>query len=174
MNRRTLNILIASAIGLMFVAAVLIVFLPEGGKRFGWDLQGYWVTADGTVRAQESFSISGSVKDQPDQLYDHVKMQYTFPSSQKFSFSSDTGVFSSARILHSVSYYGGATLSFSSDKNAFIMSMYAIDLDKEYVLLNFDDGSGLYFVAATDPNVEPSEILEHFSAVIEDAKLYNT
>ena len=172
MSKRTLNILIASTIVLMFVAAVLIVFLPNGGKRFRWDLQGYWVTADGTVRGQESFSISGSVKDQPDQLYDHVKMQYTFPSSQKFSFSSDTGVFSSARTVHGVSYYGGATLSFSSDKNAYIPSIYAIDLDKEYVLLHFDDGSGLYFVAATDPNVEPSEILEHFSAIIQDTKNY--
>lgn len=170
MSKRTLNILIASTIVLMFVAAVLIVFQPEGGKRFGWDLQGYWVTADGTVRGQESFSISGSVKDQPDQLYDHVKMKYTFPGSQKFSFSSDTGVFSYARIVYGVSYYGGASLSFSSDKNAFISSIYAIDLDKGYVLLNFDDGSGLYFVAATDPNVEPSEILEHFSAVIQDTE----
>ena len=172
MSKRTLNILIASAIGLMFVAAVLIVFLPNGGKRFGWDLQGYWVTADGTVRGQESFSISGSVKDQPDQLYDHVKMQYTFPSSQKFSFSSDTGVLSYARIAYGVSYYGGASLSFSSDKNAYIPSIYAIDLDKGYVLLNFDDGSGLYFVAASDPNVEPSDILEHFSAIIQDTKNY--
>lgn len=42
----------------------------------------------------------------------------------------------------------------------------AVDLEKEYMIILYDLLPDLYYVAASDPNVEPDVILQHFEKIV--------
>lgn len=169
MKKRAQTLWIAAAICcFVVIAAVLSAFLVVRKQHFSWNMQGVWVTADGLADDTVPFSAEGYVIDRPEDESDQVNMDYYFPGGSPYgSVSGTTGNVSYTQQFYNVDYFGCVAFSYDLSNEEMILVRYALDLDREYILLQWDDGSGRYLVAATDPDAEPTDIVAYFKEFVE-------
>ena len=144
-------------------------------KSFDWDLHGVWITADGMTGEELDFTASGTVTVRLEEKWDHVKIQYGFPEAFNYlcNFNNDPDYYdvSGLRAVYDVDYFGATCFSYDRVEDELITQRYALDLVKEYFVIQWSSDPNLYLVASTDPDVDPSSIMEHFELFIEKVNL---
>ena len=58
-------------------------------------------------------------------------------------------------------------MSFDTADGKWVECYYTLDLNKGFLLFQWDDGKERYFVASTENNTEASDIVTHFKAFID-------
>ena len=168
MNRRSRTIgAVVLICCIAVIAGVLCFFLTFNKQYFDWNLEGVWITADGQIEGAKLISVSGYVVDRDD-LYDNVHLEYHFPGGGEYlDARSDTGNFSHTQWNDHFGYFGCLSMSIDAEDGKWVECHYALDLDKGYILFQWDDGEERYFVASADEKTKASDIVTHFKAFID-------
>lgn len=160
MNRRRWIIIVACC--LLVIAVAVTVFLVNRKRSFDWTMQGYWVSADGTVREKVKLTVSGSVSKAKKGEDPRLWLEYNLPEGPYTTWPDSDGLASCVQRLLGVSYYGVRSLDADERMKYGVMASHAIDLEEEYLILFWENNTDEYLVAATNPDVDPTDILKHF------------
>ena len=135
-----------------------------------WQMHGTVLASDGTVLEKVAFTVTGEFWEE--EAYDCAlfDINIDFPESFEIDCRKSKNVmnifdFSDFGLDHYV------CLKRTQYKNTVIdgkypcvePTEYGVDVENEYLIFRWDDGSGRYLVASTDPTVDPAEIFSRFS-----------
>ena len=131
-----------------------------------WTMYGHVITPDGTVHSTVVFSVSGSytrkIKD-----YDTLKLKICFPDTFRYQLDQPGDPFkefiSQSHKVWGLAYFTNAGFAYDSLTHGGIPICYALDPEFEYAIFDLDDGSDMYLVASTDPDIKPTKILLYFT-----------
>ena len=142
-----------------------------GPYQADWSINGTIVLADGTVVESIRLTVQGTIQAQVDN-YALLFLDIILPSDFRYFFKmpSNGGYISVKRQYDSLGYYVCSTYCYDKAKNEPIATSFAVDPEKEYMIMHWDDGSGRYLVASANPDVTATEILTHFEDFV---KLYS-
>ena len=135
-------------------------------NRINWNLDGTWISADGTASSTATGSIFGNVQ-LGDTGEDTLDLNITFTEGCNYQYTNPTSYSSESRKYLKVPYCVCPLYSYSKDKNASVFSYIGISLDKEYVIFHWEDQKDLYLVASTDPDTDPKDILSYFEVFVQ-------
>lgn len=147
---------------------------PEIVNTFCWNLYGTWITTDGTMEGTMDFPLSGIVIERHGQSWDHLRLDYYFPDDFRYHCKPNANSYnaSASFFREEEGYFAVATVCFDRKVNWSTEMRYAIDLDEEYFIIQWQDdpwcpeAPDLFLVASTDPDVDPASIMEHFKRYI--------
>ena len=127
-----------------------------------WNMTAFLVKEDGTVAKTFDITVSGTIE--KEEAANYVKLDIELPKDFRYSFAKteDRGDV----CVDGRAYQPGdfVTNGYTYDKvtNAPTAVSWAVNTEKEYFTAYWGEGFGQYLVAATDPDVTPGEIMEHF------------
>ncbi len=161
-----------SKIALCCILIAVMVFMLCGcsAKKIDWKLQGAWVTGDGEVMESMELSISGKIT-MDESGVDTLDLDIRLPDSFRYSFNDIPTLTSHSRKYFSLPYCVVQSYTYDKVANDPVFSCFAISLEKEYAIFNWEDGSDLYLIAAKEPISDPQTILTYFKGFIEEYKI---
>lgn len=130
-------------------------------SRIDWTMYGYMVSPGEEPISTTDLSVSGTVT-YGETGTDVLKLDIAFPQTARYRYDGPTAYYSQSRDIWGLGYFVCASYSYDSSANASVFSCFAVSLDKEYVIFNWEDGQDLYLVASTDPETDPHDILAYF------------
>ena len=126
-----------------------------------WNMTAFLVKEDGTVTKTFSIAVSGTIEKEESASY--LKLDIELPKDFRYSFAraGKNGNICAGRAYHSGDF---VTNGYTYDKvaNAPAAASWAVNTEKEYFIAYWGEDFGRYLVAATDPDITPEEIMEHF------------
>ena len=156
---------------IVFCASIIIVvgvcFIFGKYCFFSWMMEGTWITVDGNILDNQSIFVEGFAVNDPDKS-DRVHMQFRFLTGEPYLYSkSDTGDLNLSRGVEHIGWYASVASCFDVRDDSIKLFRYAVDTDHECVLFQWKHDPERYFVAANDPTMTPSDIIEHFRLFVE-------
>ena len=175
MNKKKWVILCIVVISCLFLGGAAWVYTSHYlASNINWTMQGYLVTADGQVQEELEFSAKGTILDYEGEgeRFDRIKLAFRFPDS--FRYASDESAveyLSDDTVRDFYSYFVSSGFSYDKSDNKSVALAFALDADKEYLIMQWDDDSDLYLVAAVD-QTQPTQLLEHFKMFVEEFHIF--
>lgn len=126
----------------------------------------YLIRADGTVADTLPMEIKGTIKREED--ISRLKLDIEVPKNFRYMFQSEDD--GDLCINSNAQQPGDFILSgydYDRVKNTPAMSNWGINTEKEYFISCWGKEFGQYLVGATDPDVTPEDIVEHFGMFVE-------
>ncbi len=145
----------------VLAAAVLIILLCSSGTKVGWSGNGTYISADGKSRETLDFSFSGTMKNQAGKELFYVKA-FDLPSSFPFTVPAEQELSQMGSPYDALPYFVGSAYGYDHEGNEPAFFKMALDEQKGYILIVWDNMPDSYFVASRDSNVDPQVILDHF------------
>lgn len=131
-----------------------------------WSMTAFLIRSDGTVTDTFPMTISGTIRKEETDSY--LDLDIDVPEDFRYIFYAEDG---GSPCLDSQSHQSGDFILGGCDydriKNAPAMSYWAVNTEKEYFISYWGAEFGQYLVAATNPDVTPAEIMEHFEKFVE-------
>jgi hypothetical protein len=173
----------------LFAAAVLVLCCFLGGcvetppvdpvtepsnpitTEFNLVLVGQVVDVNGNItnhyRKTIDISIRGTRTDNAEG-YDELELEFTFSDNYRYMIPQISTVsFSSDSRYIPLDYDVCMGYGYDKVENAPAAVMFALDAEREYLILEWEADEGEYLVASSDPDTTPAEILEHFREYLE-------
>ena len=111
------------------------------------------------------FTVNGTIDDNyPEE--DIANLAIRFSDDYRYRFD-DTELSTNNRKYDNLSYYVFSVYTYDSYSNAPCWACFAVDVEKQYMIMQWDDRTGQFLVAAQDPDISPEEILKHFQGFID-------
>lgn len=151
--------LVAYFEGLVDLSTAASLSVPD--SRIDWTMYGYMVSPGEEPISTTDLSVSGTVT-YGETGTDVLELDIAFPQTARYRYDGPTAYYSQSRDIWGLGYFVCASYSYDSSANASVFSCFAVSLDKEYVIFNWEDGQDLYLVASTDPETDPHDILAYF------------
>ncbi len=132
-----------------------------------WQLHGAWILADGTTEAV-SFTVNGHVYDTQDDI-DSLDITIAFPDSFRYSANTPEPSYVSMNQKYNDLPHLMICPHFVYEKrtNSAVWSYFALDFEKQYMVMLVEGRPNCYLVASADPSVEHTALLKHFADFIE-------
>lgn len=127
-----------------------------------WEMEGLFVQADGMIKERIPMTISGTIHNGEDK--DSLLLDITTPEDFRYmcSIPEPDGYVSFSRQNGKIPYYYFSSYCYDKLHDEPRFGTFAIDVEKGFFFADWNDGSGCYLVAATDPDVTAEEILAYF------------
>ncbi len=138
-----------------------------GSVEIDWTMRGAVVNSKGDFAGSVPVTIRGVIENNyPDE--DKASLEIAFQNNFHIMCKEPEGGYTTNnRKTDGLAYPVFHAYGYDSYTNAPVFCGFAIDLEKAYFIMNWDDGSGQYLVASQNPDVTSEEILEHFQGFIE-------
>ena len=163
----------------LFVGALCFVLggaaqnkpLQEASLTIDYTMQAALITADGQVTESLQITVQGSIygdKDKQPQL----ELAIVTPDSFRYRYHTpDEGIATSiSGVYDDLPYYVWLVYGYDTKSDKAIFSSCAMSVEKEFLIIDWDDGEDLYLVAAADPTEDFASVLEYFEDYM---KLYS-
>ncbi len=149
---------------------VWILFFPYRTSKVDWNMHGYLVTADGEVKEELEFSVKGEIRGyRSKNKWDRLRLDFTLPDSLPYRILSNAEPgyeIADIQEYFDMPYYVCACsawdLTYTGAEGKLINCAIAIDPAKEYIIIDWGDGSDQLLVASRNPDVTAEEIWEYF------------
>ena len=174
MNRKKWTILCIVVVSCLFLGGAAWAYTSYYlARNISWTMQGYLVTAEGQIQEELEFSVEGTILDYEGEgeRFDRIKLKFCFPESLRYA-SDELAVeyLSDDTMRDSYNYFVSSGFSYDKSKNESVALAFALDADKEYLIMQWHDAD-MYLVAATD-QTQPAQLLEHFQGFVEDFHIF--
>lgn len=167
MITRIICILVVSCSVVALLAVSVKTFVNDEITKISWELNGVWVTDDGVEEGTVPFKVEGKVTDYKlEKVADKVNVEFEFPEDFPYEPNQGSDRFSYVNGFFDVDYFGCNDYSGAPETDYLIKYQYALDIEREYVLVCWSDEPERYLVASVDPNVKPEDIVKHFKAFL--------
>lgn len=137
--------------------------LWETDLTVDYTMQAAVITADGKVTETFQITVQGNIYGAKDK---HSKMELSIlmPNSFRYRYVvPKEGAFTSiSGINDELPYYVWMGYGYDTVTNRPVMGSYAMSVEKEILIMDWDDGQDLYLAATTDPNADFAAILDYF------------
>ena len=130
-----------------------------------WSMEGTLLLADGTVAGNVPLSVTGTIQDQENGTA-YLVLDIVPDDSFRYSFDpipEPNGYVSINRPHACKDYYVCHSYCYDKQGDDLMWSVFAIDPEKGYIILTWEDGTGRYLVASADPNVDAKTVFDHFA-----------
>lgn len=137
--------------------------LMEASFVVDYTMQAALINADGEIVETLQITVQGNIYGDSDKQ-PRMDLTITTPDSFRYRYSKPDAwtATSVSSVYDRLQYYVWMCYSYDTLENNPVFSSCAMSVEKEYLIMDWDDGEPLYLVAATDPKVEFSSILEWF------------
>ena len=166
MRKRVKTLWVAAICCVVVTGAILSVFLVGRRQHFSWNMQAVWVTADGATDGTVPFSARGYVIPGQNNGPARGTVDYSFLDGSGYKAVSGTVVYAGYRHGDS-GYFGTVSFGWDPGSQEMILVRYAVDPDKEYIIFQWNDGSGRFLAASPNADVSASDIMAHFKDFVE-------
>ena len=156
--------LILIGVAVVLVAICVLCILSNVGKTaVNMNMIGTFVYADGTTEAVD-FAIEGYIID-TEQETDELFIEFAFSDNFRYSIPTPEPSFVSTNQQYNIFPHLMHFSSFSYDKQAndLAFSNFAIDLEKKYCIVLFDNLADCYLVASQDGEQDYEQLLAYFA-----------
>lgn len=160
------KVLIGSGIGIICLVLVGFALLHFDKNEIDWDMQGYLVSADGTIEDSVSMRVTGDMDKEGSHTYFDIDILPENDFIYRFDTPEPDGYISTSQEGDPLPFCTFSSFSFHNANGA-TQTFFAIDTEKEYMIIHWNDGTGRYLVAATDSDVTAQEILEYFRKFVD-------
>ena len=168
-NRR----LLATIIFVLLIAVLLIVilFIVNKTTRIEYYMNAALVNSDGAVIDTFALTIDGTVREKESSCY--LDLAFNLPEDFRYSF--DNADPNGYICIEHLAFTPGdfVTCGYTDDRLEVgsAWTVWAINTEKEYFVAYWGEDFGQFLVASTNPDVNPSDILDHFQEFL---NLYGT
>ena len=150
----------------VYTEPVDLITHNDDGKMYA-----YWVRANGNVGVEYEITAEATATDNWGKM-DRITYKIEAPSTFRFRPIEGENVFAHRGLQKS--YYSTITgTCFDGVGSDIVRYEMAIDLERGYLIIGFEDGEDLFLVASADQRVEPGYLLQYFSAFISNSKIDN-
>ncbi len=137
------------------------------GDNIRWSMEAMLVTADGQLISNGTMRIEGNIVKQED-TQDLLLLNLILPSTLDYRYTdhsqSETGCFLKETDLP---YYVSTDYCYSITDNAPVLYFFALDAEKGYFIMQWENLPGQYLIACRDGEVDPAVILAHFQGFLD-------
>lgn len=169
MNKRKCTILFIVIASFLLAGVAIWIFTSrylanKNTSNIDWTMQGYLVTADGQVQEELEISLTGKIRDydSEDEANDELQLAFHFPDSFRYSNHDSAQKYLSDNTIQNFYHYHLCHgFGYDKRKKESVPLSFALDSEKEYLIMQWSDDSGLYLVAAVD-QTQPTQLLGHF------------
>lgn len=151
----------------------LVLFVPLTGcsaklQEINWELHGVWISENGQVGEPVHFSISGKIpaEDVPEGEPLETEFSFTWPENFPYMTKETNSCVAypyTASKNSPLRRIMCSCFAYVPSSDLTIVETFALCPDKEWVIINWNDQEDVYLVASTDPNTDPTEILEFYN-----------
>ena len=149
----------------LLIAALLLLFVgcAEKKQKIDWDLSGTWITADGEIGENISFSIEGEFDTEDVEPGNLQIANFTVQRPEDFRYGSydeaEFAVYAFREAEGSASvWFLCIGWDYDPATNSMITENLLFSLEREYGVVYWPEREGNYIVASTDPETDPQDI----------------
>lgn len=142
--------------------------LMEASFTVDYTMQAALITADGEVKETLQVTVQGNIYGDRDKQ-PRMELAISTPDSFRYRYHApNEGTATSiSGVYDTLPYYVWLGYSYDTLADSAVFSSCAMSVEKEFLIMDWDDGESLYLVAATDPSVDFVSILEWFKGYLD-------
>lgn len=156
---------------LLFAALLaLLAGCAENKQTLDWDLTGRWVTEDGKTGENVPFSMEGKFLMEGVQIGDPQIVDFSIQLPEDFRYklseAQQYAVYAFRESGDSASlWFSCSGTAYDPIGNCPVPVIFALSPERGFVVMRWDSNEGPYFVASTDPQTDPKDILDWYFAL---------
>ena len=141
--------------------------LREADLTVDYTMQAALITAEGEITETFEITVRGNIYGAKD-LHCEMELSVLMPESFRYRYHTpNEGTATSfSGINDELPYYVWWGYGYDAVANKPVMGSYAMSVEKEFLIMDWDDGQDLYLVAAADLNADFAAVLEYFDSYL--------
>lgn len=139
---------------------LFLLFQYLDGTQPRWKMHGALVGTENTVKDQFEFLVSGKYGDASESGEKDLVLSFELPGG--FSYRINELSSTSTAPIGGLPYHVLTGYCYKSGLKDSVFIRCAFSEEKEYLIIDWNDGSGRYLVGSVDPSVTAQEIIAYF------------
>lgn len=157
--------ILVGAIGFVLGGAAMYTSPREASMPVDYTMQAYVVNAEGEVQETLEISVNGYINGEKGKRPE-LDLSIILPESFRYRYYNLDTQHSWSGVYDDLPYYVWTTFSIDEIGEP-LFGSYALCVQKEFLIMDWDDEASLYLVAATDRYTAPKEILDYFEGYLD-------
>ena len=139
-------------------------------KKFNWTMYGALIDSNGQISERVQFTAEGTLKDYAKKA-DELNLQVLTPDHIPYMLPNPDNADTDG-IGISLPYFASLGYGYDKIKNEPVFSAFALDVQQEYVIFQWDGSGNTYLIGCTNPDADLTAVFAHFQAFVEHCSIY--